>query len=257
MRIYLDLVLLLNFSLNFLLLFGAGLASGYCPRLGRLSLGAAVGALYAGLTYLPQLAFLAGFFWRGVFLLLLLTAAYGYGRQTVRPGLIFLLLSFALGGALERLTTPSFLALLGAATILCVFCRVLRGNGQVLVPVHMESGGRQVQLTALKDTGNTLKDPISGEPVLIVQQSAAEKLLPAGLSGKEATELLSALQNAAPQVKPRLVPYRAVGKEQGMLLAMRCDRVTIGGREAGTLIAFTNTVLSEKGQFRALTGGRL
>lgn len=257
MRVYLDLVLILNFAMNFFLLFGAGLASGYYPRLGRLSLGAAVGAVYAGLTYLPQIGFLTGTFWRGIFFFLLLTAAYGFERQAVRPGLIFLLLSFALGGALERLSTPSFLALLGAAAILCVLCRVLRGSGQVLVPVRMESGGRQVQLTALKDTGNTLKDPISGEPVLIVQRSAAEKLLPAGIPCGEVTAALTALQNAAPQVKPRLVPYRAVGREQGMLLAMRCDRVTIGGREAGTLVAFTDTVLSQRGQFQALTGGRI
>jgi stage II sporulation protein GA (sporulation sigma-E factor processing peptidase) len=52
-----------------------------------------------------------------------------------------------------------------------------------------------------------------------------------------------------------LLPYRAVGVERGVLLAVRMDRVIIGEREEGTLVALSPTPVSDGGGYRVLTGG--
>ena len=65
---------------------------------------------------------------------------------------------------------------------------------------------------------------------------------------------LEALHAQAPAVKCRLIPYRAVGAG-GLLLAVQCDQVTIGGKPAGPLVAFAPDRLSAAGEYEALTGG--
>lgn len=257
MTVYLDMVFFLNFLLNLLLLLGAAGATDTPAPLARLCAGAGLGAVYAVMTYLPGLSFLGNFLWRCVFLGLMLAAAFGPGRNALRPGVVFVGLSFALGGCMAHVPGPSFFLLLAVAAVSCLLCGLLPGNGRSLVPVRIVAGEKQLRLTALKDTGNTLRDPISGERVLVVQWSEGKRLLPGGISADTPVDALAKLRRVAPQVKPRLLPYRAVGQEQGLLLAVRCDKVTIGGKAAGTLVAFTNTVLSENGQFQALAGGNL
>ena len=51
----------------------------------------------------------------------------------------------------------------------------------------------------------------------------------------------------------RLIPYQAVGVN-GMLVAMRCDSVRIGGRNAGNLVAFSPQKFPDE-EYQALTGG--
>ena len=66
--------------------------------------------------------------------------------------------------------------------------------------VEIDCGGRKKELTALLDTGNHLKDPISGKPVSIV-------------SASEAGDLFQG------QVGVRLVPFKTVGCKDGLLPA--------------------------------------
>ena len=211
-----------------------------------LLLGAAAAAL--GQRVLP-----AGTLWQLGAALAGALAAYGPGAAGLRPIGVYLGLRLALNGALARLPDRPWMAA-AAAGVLWSAAVLLRGQGQSLVPVQLTSGDRRVRLTALRDTGNTLTDPLTGERVLLVERQAARALLPEEFSAAAPAEAVACLRRSAPQTKPRLLPYRAVGGE-GLLLAVRCDRVTIGGRPAGTLIAFTDTVLSENGRFQALAGG--
>ena len=52
----------------------------------------------------------------------------------------------------------------------------------------------------------------------------------------------------------RLLPYRCVGKEAGMLLALRMDQVRINGVECGKLVAFAPEKIGGT-DFQALAGG--
>ena len=53
----------------------------------------------------------------------------------------------------------------------------------------------------------------------------------------------------------RLLPYRAVGVDRGLLLAVRVDRARVGGEELGPLlVAMSPTPVSDGGSYRALIG---
>lgn len=264
MDVYVDGYFLLNFLTDYLLLQGAGYLSGGGVQGGRLILGALLGAVFGVVSLLPGFRFLSGGLWEAVFFLLMVWAAFGWGWQLLRRGLLTGLLAMALGGCaylLRQKSLLSFLSLLAASVGLILACRAANTGGAGLgdlIRVRIRLGERRVELTALRDTGNSLKDPITGSPVLVAQWEAAERLLPGGLnrdSLKNPAQAMTELRGKAPGLCLRLIPYKAVGQEGGLLLAVRCDEVRAGKRRLGNLVAFSPTNLCETGTYQALTGG--
>lgn len=64
MTVYLDVVLLLNFLVDFLLLLGTNRLMGHPLEPGKCALGALLGSVYAGASMLPRLRFLGSWLWR-------------------------------------------------------------------------------------------------------------------------------------------------------------------------------------------------
>ncbi len=254
MAIYLDILLILNFLVDFFLLLGTNRLSGYAPGGRRAALGALVGTVYAGACLLPGFSFLGNTLWRTVSLLLMGFVAFGFQRNAVRRCLLFYLLSMALCGVALGFGKGNAWTLIGSAAgvaALCIFG--FRGYmGKHFVPVELSYGGQKISLTALQDTGNSLRDPLTGQPVLVIGPEAANKLT--GLTIKQLSDPAGTL-TAIPGL--RLVPYRAVGKESGMLLALKMENVKIGSFRGSRMVAFAPEGLGENGEYQALTGGRL
>lgn len=254
MVVYLDGVMGLNFLVDWLLLLGVNRLAGYPPGMGRTAAAAAVGGGYAGICLVPGLAFLSTAFWRAASLGVMTVTAFGLGRNAWSRGVLFLLLSMAMGGLAISFDAGSFLGLVLCAGVLALLCRMgFRGKcpGRTLLPVTIRHGDRAVDLMALLDTGNTLRDPLTGEPVLVVDASAAERLL--GLE-QDALKDPVALVRRGDVPGMRLIPCRTVGSG-GFLPAMRCDRVEIGGKRTGGLVAFSGERFPT-GEYQALTGGQ-
>ena len=92
---YVELVMLLNFLVQWLLLVASERLCGYKPARTRTVTAAALGGIYSGLCLLPTMAFLGGSMWRMVSLLSMIAIAYGWRLQGLRRGAIFLLLTQA------------------------------------------------------------------------------------------------------------------------------------------------------------------
>lgn len=257
MEIYLDLVVLLNFLVDFLLLLGTNRLSGFPAGAFRCALAAALGALYSGICLLPGFRFLGNLLWRCVFLCLMAVAAFGFSSSAVKRGGIFLLLSMALGGISLNLGRGDFAAVVLSAAVVWLLCRICLGDGiggQEYVPITLTYGGKTASVLALRDTGNSLRDPITGEQVLVLSGAVAQRLT--GLS-REA--LKTPLETLAKHPLPglRLIPYRAIGQGSAMLLALRFDHVTIGSRQQSAIVAFAPEGLGEGSMYQALAGGAL
>lgn len=249
--------MVLNALVDFLLLMGTNSLAGF-PSDWKRCLGAAgVGGIYAGVCLLPGWRFLGSLLWRSVFLVLMASVAFGWNRGSVRRTGIFLLLSMALGGIALGLVRIRFPGLVWAALGLWILCRVAFGNGvgqQSYVSVTIRHGDARVEVLALRDTGNTLRDPVTGEAVLVLGAEAAELL-----TGLTRQQLASPLETLArrPLEGLRLIPYRAVGQGSGLLLARAFEDVTIGNRRGRALVAFDPGGLGGQTMYQALTGGGL
>ena len=132
-------------------------------------------------------------------------------------------------------------------------------SGEV-VPARFTLGGRSVELLALVDTGNTLTDPATGQGVAVAEGACLSPVFPPG-EGPTPADLadpaqgLARLGSGAWRGRFRLLPYRAVGVEWGMLLAVRLDSVKVNGKEqGGALVALSPTPVSDGGSYRVLVG---
>ena len=254
MVVYLDLVMALNFLVDGLLLLGTNRLTGYPPGWKRASLAAALGGLYAGACMLPQLQFMGGMLFRILCLAAMSVIAFGWDLSALRRGAIFVLLSMALGGVALGIEGSGFGIVIlsgGVVVLLCLLAVREPIGSQRYQPMELVCCGKTLRLTALVDTGNTLRDPISGAVVAVAGADVSQQLgIPRTFVEDPIAGLYSGQLSGA-----RLIPYRAVGSTNGMLLAIRCEKVKLNGREISPIVAFAPQRLESMGAYQVLAGG--
>ncbi len=255
MVIYLDLVMLLNFLVDFFLLLGTNRLAGFPSQHWRCAAAALLGALYSGACFLQGMRFLGNTLWRCVCLALMGTIAFGWNSAAVKRTGIFLLLTMAMGGAALCLGRGDFLSLVLCALLCLLLSMVSFGGklgGREYVPLQISLEGKTVNLIALKDTGNTLRDPLTGEPVLVIGGDIASRL-----TGLTEAQLRHPLETIAARPLPglRLIPYHSIGNSGSFLLAKRFGDVTVAGVRRSALVAFAAEGLGKGEVYQALTGG--
>ena len=199
-------------------------------------------------------SFLGGILWRVVSLALMGWIAFGSNISALRRCALFVLLSMALGGIAMMLSQGGFASILLGCLGILLICFIGFGGRVVAkyVPVELKYTDQTVRITALVDTGNTLRDPITGCPVLVVGAQVAGQLL--GLTKEQLQSPPDALRGMKiPGL--RLIPFHTVGKENGMLLAMRMKGVRIGSWRGDPIVAFAPEGLGNNDAYQALTGG--
>lgn len=257
MSVYLDLVVLLNFGVDFLLLLGTNRLSGYRSKILRVGLSAGIGGMYAAVCMLPGFIFLSHTFWRIISLGIMSMVAFGMDRSAFRRGVVFTFLSMALGGIAIGLGKSSISSLLLSAALLTGMCYIgFRGTmgTRQYAKVQLKFGDKLHHLTALRDSGNTLTDPVTGGQVLIVGPGVAWDLV--GIPKDQLADPIGTIERGK-FAGFRLIPYRAVGQPGGMLLAISVDEVLIDGKKANTLVAFAPNPFGKEEVYQALTGGVL
>lgn len=274
--IYIDMLLLLNFMANYLLLLGAGRIAGAGLVRWRIALGAMVGAVYAMAVFLPGTTWMM--LWPIKLLSGVLMVLIGYGgeKNLLRIAIVFFAAAMGLAGlilAVEllggvgltlqngvvysqfdiRLLLLLFVIFYFVMSFL--FRRVGRHSRKELVKLEIKTGQRNVSLTALLDSGHTLTDPINNRPVIVAEAAYFLNEFPFGLDLTQPVDEIKRCR-AAGMRSVCLIPYRAIGVDCGMLLALRADSVTMGVQELGNLyVALSPTQVSDNGTYQALIGG--
>lgn len=249
-------VILLRFAVDFLLILGTNRLCGTMPQLLSAAFAAMLGGIYAGVCLLPGFAFLSKGYWYMIILGLVCLFAFGWEGNALRRWALFVLLHMALNGIAVWMGSGGAVSVLASVAGLAVICLLgFRGNGAVrqLLPLRLSYGENTVQLTALRDTGNTLRDPVTGQDVLVIGAEAAQKL-----TGLTPAQLKSPVETVAAAVIPglRLIPYNTIGQAGGLLLALRFHKVVLDGETISTLVAFAPAGLDGSSEYQALTGGR-
>jgi len=258
------MVFLINFIMDFFVLWAASKFGKLATTLRGLCLGALIGASYAVLIFLPQFSFTATFPAKVVCSLLMVGAAFGFKNigRFLKSAAYFYLVSFIMGGAvlgsmylfddslfiletwngiavnvinfktawlLVGLIIALILGLWGAS----YFRRTLQ-QGPWLVKAYLEIFGQVIEADALVDTGNQLNDPITKEPVMVIEHTKLSGILPpqltAMLNKKEPPSLdeqIAILQDPKWITRIRLIPFSSLGNQNGMLLGIKPDKVLI------------------------------
>jgi len=136
-------------------------------------------------------------------------------------------------------------------------------DGLFVVPVDIDFGADRVSVQALIDTGNRLRDPASGNPVIIVEYDAIQSALPCEVRAALAQPdddfmaRACAVAGSAWSSRFRAIPYSSVGREKGMMVGFRPDRVQVAdGRRMITtshaVVCVHTSALCPGGNYRAL-----
>jgi len=136
-----------------------------------------------------------------------------------------------------------------------------------IVDVTVTIQGERRSCRGLVDTGNRLYDPLTRIPVMMMEASLWRERLPAGwadrLRDEPADRLIAELdgESAEPYAwgdRLRLVPYRGMGGNTKLMLAIRPDSVAVSGSGEEprlynrVLIGMDGGKLSPDGSYRAI-----
>ena len=270
--VYLDAYLFMSLAVNYILLRCAGRLDGDRTTRLRCLTAAALGTALGAVSLLPWGDFLAHPAGQAATGAGMILTAYGSSDRLLRTGGLFLVLSCAWAGGLLLLSRCVVFSgqmglrglLISAALGYGGLSLGLRGQfrhtrtGGNLVSLRLTLGGQTLNLLALRDTGNSLTDPLTGRPVVIVDSRAMKPLLP-GLELDplaQPVEQLAQAKKQMPETAFQLIPYRAVGVEHGLLLGLRLDRAEWGGKTLERcLAAISSTPVSGEGGYQALLRG--
>jgi len=257
--VYLDEVFLENVAVDFLILHIAARLCRVEARRWRLGLSASLGGLYALALFLPGGRPLTGAAGKVLMSVVMVAAAFAplsLRRFCLVLAAFYLTAVTAVGATLAaaymlggpgngRWDVVPVLAgrlLPAVATVMPVLWflgRLIRHRlpGLALDACRMRLsiclGGRRVQVDALVDTGNSLEDPVTGHPVVVVESEALGQLLPEGLAGALAgpevdLQVLAGLAGSELGVRLALIPFRTLGRG-GLMVGFRPDRLEIVG----------------------------
>jgi stage II sporulation protein GA (sporulation sigma-E factor processing peptidase) len=267
MLLYLDLIWLLNFFIDYLLLWMTALVRKIEVKKWRLVLASAIGSSYVLFLFLPPLLTFYTFGVKLLLSLLLVFIAFGYGQlyRFMLSFFTFYFVSFVIGGGLLAVhfvlqsnhqlmqgmvatfsggygDKVSWLFVLIGFPFMYWFSKLrlkqfektgLKAGSLAQVKITVEQ--KHIHCTGLIDTGNLLYEPVSQAPVIILEASAiTEEQIPLGV-----LEALKQLREQAtlPEVnqsfpeqwfkRVKLLPYRGIQQGMQLMGVFKPDLVTV------------------------------
>ncbi len=257
MTIYIDIVLLENLCMNYIILFGTGYIIKLKIKHWRIAFSSLLGAIYAIFTYVGIFPLYANILAKIILSVCMIYIAFKPKnlKGMVKELVVFYLVSFALGGCAFALlyivkpqdifikdgvyigTYPIKIALLGGIVgfaITYIAFKVVKARmsrNELIYRMKVRIGKKETEIKVLLDTGNLLKDPISNNPVVLIEKSALHNILPHELLENTKAMFGGEFDNNGIEVeyrtKLRIIPFTSVGKQNGMMLGIKADEVTI------------------------------
>lgn len=291
MTIYIDVVLLENLIMNYIILYATAIISKTKTKIIRLIIASGIGAVYSVVAYTSVLEIYSTFILK--ILLSIIITYVAFNPQSVKNMckqlLLFYLTSFAFGGAAicliyfikpqdilmknglfvgtYPLKTIFLGAIVGFIAIVLAF-KIIRtkiSKNSLYCNIEIEINNNKISTTAMIDTGNLLKDPITNTPVIVVERTLLYDMLPKEILNNLENILGGDMKNIPEEIrqkymsKLKVIPFSSLGKQNGMLLGIKADQVKIKTEEEESLkdniiIGIYDKSLTKKGEYRALVG---
>lgn len=291
MTIYIDVVLIENLLMNYIILYATGIVMKIKMKVVRLFLASLIGAVYSIVAYISTFEIYSNIILK--FILSIIIVYVAYNPQTAKKMwkelMAFYLVSFVFGGAAFALiyivkpqeilmknglflgTYPLKTVLLGAvvAFILIITVFAIAKNKiakkDMFCDIKFKLNGKEIKTKAMIDTGNLLKEPITNTPVVVVEHTLLYDCMPKEILNHLEDILGGDFEKVPEEIrlkyisKLKLIPYSSLGKQNGMLLGIKPDFLVIQEEENeeikdNIILGIYNKSLTKRGEYRALLG---
>lgn len=292
MTIYLDIVFIENVLMNYIILFACVVLLKVKPHKIRLILSSCIGAIYTIIMYLNIVPIYSNFIMKFVLSIVIVYVALKPRKIKVllKQLTIFYLTSFVFGGCVFALmyflkpqlvqirngsfvgTYPIKVAIVGgsiAFVLIQISFKLIKtkiSKNDIIYKTKIHLFQDEIELCALLDTGNLLKEPITGLPVMIVEKEKMKNILPKEILnnidviiGGDTSEL-NYNENLIKYISRfRMIPFSSVGKQNGLLLGIRVDSVDIITNETteqvqNVIIGVYEQSFTKNGAYSAIFG---
>ena len=264
-KLYIDSVFILQMASNLYLLSLAGQILKCTATHRRIWMGALIGALIVCIVIMAPAGTL------GIRILvsavpvsmcmLRLTFRLRHGKKLIHGSLVMAVCGFFLGSIMIWILNRLRTVLRGNISLLItlltgylsyrilyrIFVMILNRKESCLktVEIYLPDTDSKLRVQALLDTGNHLTDPIGGAPVCLVSNRMAEQI-----------------GSVFRPEKYHAIPYRSVGRDNGILNAYELPELTIEDRERTlvrqhVIVAICNTGISKDSVYQMILHPRL
>ena len=290
MTIYMDVVLIENLVMNYIILFATAVVLKLKIKQIRLISASLVGAIYTVISYISGLRIYANFFLKLMLSVIIIYIAFNPKslKKLLKFTLIFYLTSFVFGGAAfaliyvvkpqDLLKNNGLILSLNSLKIIAIsatiaFIIIIIGFKVVknkisakdmYCDVEIKINNTKIETKAMIDTGNFLKEPITNTPVIVVEHTLLYECIPKeilnhleSILGGDFSEIP---ENIKEEYMPKLkvIPFSSLGKQNGMLLGIKAEMVIVKHEEekenTNVIIGIYNKSLTKRGEYRALLG---
>jgi len=292
MTIYIDIILIENIIMNYIIIFATSVILKIKVKQFRIILASLIGSIYAVLEYMYPIQIYSGIVMK--LLLSIIITYIAFNSQTIKKFvhqlIIFYLTTFAFGGtalAMLYFIKPSELfiengAFQGIYPIKTIFLGGIIGFFIIVIAfkivktkisikdifynITIKVNNTYINTKAMVDTGNLLKEPITNTPVIIVEHTLLYEVIPkeilnnlGNILGGDLSLIPENIQNEYIS-KFRFIPYASLGKQNGMLLGIVADEVKITEdfEEYKTIekviLGIYDKSLTKRGEYRVLLG---
>lgn len=291
MTIYIDVVLIENLLMNYIILYATGIVMKIKMKVVRLLLASLIGALYSIMAYISTFGIYSNIILKFILSIIIIYVAYNpqTAKKMWKELMVFYLVSFVFGGAAFALiyivkpqeilmknglflgTYPLKTVLLGAvlAFVLIIVVFAIAKNKiskkDMFCDIKFKLNGKEIKTKAMIDTGNLLKEPITNTPVVVVEHTLLYDCMPKEILNHLEDILGGDFEKVPEEIrinyisKLKLIPYSSLGKQNGMLLGIKPDFLVIQEEENeekkdNIILGIYNKSLTKRGEYRALLG---
>ncbi len=290
MTIYIDIVLLENIFMNYIILFATATINKTEIKISRIFLASFLGGIYAIVAYITDFEI-----YKTILLKILLSIAMIYiglkpqsMKKCLKQLIIFYLTSFTFGGtayALLYFIDPSQIfvnngvytsayplktailgGIVGLIVILIAFKTIKNriNSKNIYCNIEIEIENKSCRSKAMIDTGNLLREPISGIPVIIVEKDILKGIIPEEILNNTHQIIEGNTDNIPVEYanKMKVIPFTSLGMQNGILIGIKAQKLKIYLEDEvidkkNIVVGIYDKQLNKTGAYTSLIGANL
>ena len=291
MTIYIDIVLIENLIMNYIILFTTAVVLKIKVNHIRLILSSLLGAGYSIIAYMGIIKVYSSIILKIILSVLIIYIAFNPQniKKMCKDLLLFYLVSFVFGGAAFALiyiikpqnilmknglflgTYTLKTVMLGAVVAFCIIIGAFAiiknkiSKKDMFCEIEILINQKKIKTKAMIDTGNMLKEPITNVPVIVVEHILLYSCMPKEILNNLKEIMGGDFKNIPCDIqekyisKLKLIPFSSLGKQNGMLIGIRPEYVKVITDEQekinkNVIIGIYEKSLTKKGEYQALIG---
>ena len=271
MTIYIDIIIVENLIMNYIILYATGLISKSKISHSRLFLASSIGSIYAIMEYISRLNIYSNIFVKIILSIVIIYIAFypQNVKSLLKKLVLFYLTTFTFGGVATYLIyvlKPQNIIIkngmyVGTYVLKVIFIGAIVGTFILIIAFKFAKN----KITKKDMICKVKIKPLTGNPVVVVEKTSLYDLMPKEILNN--TELIlggdfgKIPENIKNEYISRLkiIPFSSLGKQNGMLIGIKPERLEVINeqseeRKDNAIIGIYNKSLTKRGEYNALIG---